>query len=184
MPDLPGEDSRLSRIGVMLLNGYGYNWYRAENRMRADDLLIRSRASEHLGNAVSHLRELEAGYRRKYLPPPTRQHPDPDPQHLASARQFRAVEARLLEVDTRLRGGAVPTDDKIWRRHRREADTLPLLCQCDAILVGAAKELEDFIVGLPAEVGLDTAAERQINEQLGQLTAMLARRNEILAAPL
>jgi hypothetical protein len=45
---LPGEDSRLYRIGVMLLNGYGYNWYRWDNQMRADDLLVRSRASEHL----------------------------------------------------------------------------------------------------------------------------------------
>ena len=49
MPDpaaerpLPGEDSRLYRIGVMLLNGYGYNWYRWDNQMRADDLLVRSR---------------------------------------------------------------------------------------------------------------------------------------------
>jgi hypothetical protein len=34
---LPGEDSRLYRIGVMLLNGYGHNWYRLDNQMRADD---------------------------------------------------------------------------------------------------------------------------------------------------
>ena len=42
MPDpaddrpLPGQESRLYRIGVMLLNGYGYNWYRLDNQMRAD----------------------------------------------------------------------------------------------------------------------------------------------------
>ena len=92
MPDpaddrpLPGEDSRLYRIGVMLLNGYGYNWYRLDNQMRADDLLVRSRASEHLESAAAQLRDLEGRYRRKYLPPPTREHPDPDPQHLAAAR--------------------------------------------------------------------------------------------------
>jgi len=52
---LPGEDSRLHRIGVMLLNGYGYNWYRLDNQMRADDLLVRSRASEHLESAAARL---------------------------------------------------------------------------------------------------------------------------------
>ncbi len=184
MPDLPGEGNRLQRIGVMLLNGYGYNWYRRENRMRADDLLIRSRASEHLESAAAHLRDLESRYRRRYLPPPIRQHPDPDPQRLAMARRFRAVADRLLELDTRLRGGAAPADDKIWRRHRRESDTLRLLCECDATLVGAAKELADLIAGLPAEADLDPAAERRIEERLDQLAAALARRNDVLAAPL
>ena len=122
MPDpeddrpLPGEDSRLYRIGVMLLNGYGYNWYRWDNQMRADDLLVRSRASEHLESAAARLRDLEGRYRRKYLTPPTREHPDPDPQHLAATRQFRALADRILEIDTRLRGAAVPPDDKIWLR--------------------------------------------------------------------
>lgn len=181
MPDLPGESGRLRRIGVMLLNGYGYNWYRAENRMRADDLLIRSRASEHLGNAAARLRDIEARYRRRYLPPPTRQRPDPDPQHLAAVRQFRALADRLLDAETRLRGGAAPADDKIWRRHRRESDTLRLLCECDALLVGAAKEVEDVVAGLPPEAGLDAAAERRIEERLGEVAAALAQRNEVLA---
>jgi hypothetical protein len=166
----------------MLLNGYGYNWYRAENRMRADDLLIRSRASEHLEKAASHLRDLEARYRRRHLPPPTRQHPDPDPQHLAVVRQFRAVAERLLETDARLRSGAAPADDKVWRRHRRETQTLRLLCECDAVLVGAAKELADLVAALPAEARLDAAAEQRIEEQLGELAAALVRRNEVMAA--
>src|SRR3974377_259237 len=138
---LPGEDSRLHRIGVMLLNGYGYNWYRLDNQMRADDLLVRSRASEHLESAAAQLRDLERRYRRKYLPPPTREHPDPDPQHLAAARQFRAVADRILEIDTRLRGAAVPSDDKIWLRQRSELETLQRLGKCDVVLVAGAKEL-------------------------------------------
>src|SRR5215469_16128873 len=101
---LPGEDSRLHRIGVMLLNGYGYNWYRLDNQMRADDLLVRSRASEHLESAAARLRDLEGRYRRKYLATPTREHPDPDPQHLAAARQFRGVADRILEIDYQAAG--------------------------------------------------------------------------------
>jgi hypothetical protein len=186
MPDplpqrpLPGEHNRLYRIGVMLLNGYGYNWYRLDNRMRADDLLVRSRASERLESAVAKLRDLEGRYRRKYLPPPTREHPDPDPQHLAAARLFRFVAERILEIDTSLRGAAVPPDDKVWMRHRGELDTLQRLGECDAILAACAQELSGFVAGLAADVGLDPAAEQQIDRHLSQLTAALSRRGAIL----
>ena len=178
---LPGEDSRLHRIGVMLLNGYGYNWYRLDNQMRADDLLVRSRASEHLESAAARLHDLEGRYRRKYLPPPTRAHPDPDPQHLATAQQFRAVVDRILEIDTRLRGAAVPPDDKIWLRQRGELETLQRLGRCDVVLVADAKGLVGVVADLPAEVGIDPAIEQQIDQHLGRLAETLTRRDEILA---
>jgi len=178
---LPGEDSRLHRIGVMLLNGYGYNWYRLDNQMRADDLLVRSRASEHLESAAARLHDLEGRYRRKYLPPPTRAHPDPDPQHLATAQQFRAVADRILEIDTRLRGAAVPPDDKIWLRQRGELETLQRLGRCDVVLVADAKGLVGVVADLPAEVGIDPAIEQQIDQHLGRLAETLTRRDEILA---
>ena len=178
---LPGEDSRLHRIGVMLLNGYGYNWYRLDNQMRADDLLVRSRASEHLASAAARLHDLGGRYRRKYLPPPTRAHPDPDPQHLATAQQFRAVADRILEIDTRLRGAAVPPDDKIWLRQRGELETLQRLGWCDVVLVADAKGLVGVVADLPAEVGIDSAIEQQIDQHLGRLAETLTRRDEILA---
>ena len=178
---LPGENSRLYRIGVMLLNGYGYNWYRQDNRMRADDLLIRSRASEHLASAAAALRDREGRFRRKYLPPPTREHPDADPQHLAAAQQFRAVADRILEIDTRLRGAAVPPEDKIWVRQRGELETLQRLGKCDVLLVADAKELANRVADLPADAGIDPASEQQIDQQLGRLAEALTRRDEILA---
>jgi hypothetical protein len=178
---LPGEDSRLYRIGVMLLNGYGYNWYRLDNQMRADDLLVRSRASEHMESAAARLRDLEGYYRRKYLPPPTRTHPDPDPQHLAAAQHFRAVADRILEIDTRLRGAAVPPDDKIWLRQHGELETLQRLGRCDVVLVADAKELVSVVADLSAEVGIDPAIEQQIDQHLGRIAEALTRRDEILA---
>jgi hypothetical protein len=178
---LPGEDSRLYRIGVMLLNGYGYNWYRLDNQMRADDLLVRSRASEHLESAAARLRDLEGRYRRKYLPPPTRGHPDPDPQHLAAAQRFRGVADRILEIDTRVRGAAVPPDDKIWLRQRGELETLQRLGKCDVVLVAGAKGLADLVSELPADVAIDPAIEQRIDRRLDELTGSLTRRSEILA---
>jgi hypothetical protein len=180
VPD-PGDGDRLYQLGVMLLNGWGYNWYREDNRRRADDLLIRSRASEHLANAAAHLRDLEGRYRRKYLPPPTRQNPSADPQHLATARAFRAVAERIGEVDTKLRSAAVPPDDKVWLRRRGELDMLKRLGECDAVLVAGAKELADLVAGLPAADALDPAIEVQIDRHLDRLGEMLARRAAILA---
>jgi hypothetical protein len=178
---LPGEDSRLHRIGVMLLNGYGYNWYRWDNQMRADDLLVRSRASEHLERAAARLRDLEGHYRQKYLTPPTREHPDPDPQHLAVAQHFRDVADRILDIDTRLRGAAVPPNDKIWVRQRGELETLQRLGKCDVVLVGGAKELAGLVAKLPSDVGIDPVIEQEIDQHLDQLTGTLTRRGEILA---
>jgi hypothetical protein len=166
----------------MLLNGYGYNWYRLDNRMRADDVLIRSRASDHLARAVARLRDLEGRYRRKYLPPPTREKPDPEPQHLAAVHEFRAVEERIGEIDTRLRGGAVPPDDKIWLRHRNEIDTLQRLGECDAILAASAKELDDYVACLPEDAIIDAAIEGQIGEHLDGLAKVFTQRNEVLGA--
>jgi hypothetical protein len=165
----------------MLLNGYGYNWYRLDNQMRADDLLVRSRASEHLENAAARLRALEGRYRRKHLPPLTRAHPDPDPQHLAAAQRFRAVADRIVEIDTRLRGAAVPPDDKIWLRQRGELETLQRLGKCDVALVADANGLVSVVTDLPAEVGIDPAIEQQIDQHLSRLAETLTRRDEILA---
>jgi hypothetical protein len=178
---LPGQEDPVYQTWVMLLNGYGYNWYKLDNQLRADDLLIRARASEHLGAAVSRLRAIEAAYRRKYLPPPSREHPDPDPEHLAAARQMRAIADRILDVDTRLRGAAVPPDDKIWQRHRDELDTLWRLSECDVVLVGAAKELAGIVAELPPDAAIDAEAEARMDRQLGYLAAALKQRNDLLA---
>lgn len=178
---LPGRDSPVYRAWVMLLNGYGYNWYRLDNQLRADDLLIRSRASEHLAAALAGLREIEARYRRRYLPPPTREHPDHDPEHLAMVRRLRAAAERIAAVDTRLRGAAVPPNDKIWMRHRDEVDTLYRLSECDVVLVGAARDLATLIGALPRDGGIDDGTEAHIDAQLGYITASLQRRGDLLA---
>jgi hypothetical protein len=178
---LPGEDDPLYRIGVMLINGYGYNWYRLDNQMRADYLLVRSRVSEHLAGAVARLRDLEGRYRRKFLPPPTREHPDPDPVHLAAARQFRAIEDRIGDIDTRVRGAAVPPNDRIWQRHRDELDTLAKLGNCDVLMLGGAKQLADLVAMLPVDLAIAPESEQRIDTQLAQLAGVLSRRGDILA---
>ena len=174
------EADPLWRTWIMLINGYGYNWYKAENLLRADDVLIRSRASEHLEAAAARLRQLENDYRRKFIPPPTRAQPDADPQRLAAVRRLRAVAERVLEIDTRLRGAEVPPDDKIWLRNHAEIDRLEALSQCDVVLVGATKEVENLVAALPPDEPLAGDAEALIDARLAALHTALAQRRDVL----
>lgn len=174
------EADPLWRVWIMLINGYGYNWYKAENLLRADDVLIRSRASEHLEAAAARLRQIENDYRRKFIPPPTRAQPDPDPARLAEVRRLRAVADRVLAVDTVLRGAAVPPDDKIWLRNHAEIDRLQALSQCDVVLVGATKEVDNLVAALPPDDPLAGDAETQIDSRLAGLRTALARRSDVL----
>ena len=41
----------MGRIGLNLFHGYGYNFYREENQLRADDQKLRTLVSELLGQA-------------------------------------------------------------------------------------------------------------------------------------
>jgi hypothetical protein len=186
-PIFLGQEDPAYRNWVMLLNGYGFNWYRADNQARADDLLIRSRASEHLAEAAASLRAAEATYRRRFIPPPSREHPSPDPACLAEARRLRDITDRIAALDTRLRGAAVPGDDKIWARFRtRQEDLLLQLCQCDLALVGTANDLRALAagIGVVPQTGLALDTERAIDQSLAELATALSRRGELLAAGL
>jgi hypothetical protein len=178
---LPGDNDPVYQAWVMLLNGYGYNWYRIDNQLRADDLLVRSRASEHLAAATARLRDIELQFRRKYLPPPTREKPFADPDRLAEVRHIRAISDRIAAIDTRIRGAAVPPNDRIWARHRDEVDTLFRLAQCDVVLVGAANDLLRVVDALALDAAVDAAAEARIEQQLDYLRMALGQRGEILA---
>lgn len=186
-PIFLGQETPAYRNWVMLLNGYGFNWYRADNQARADDLLIRSRASEHLAEAAASLRAAEAAYRRRFIPPPSREHPSPDPACLAEARRLRDASDRIAALDTRLRGAAVPGDDKIWARLRtRQEDLLLQLCQCDLMLVGMASDLRTLVaaIGKLPQTGLAAEAEQAIDQSLAELANSLTRRDELLATGL
>jgi len=177
---LPQPDSPLYRNWVMLLNGWGFNWYRLENQLRADDLLIRSRASEHLAAAAAALRELEAQFRHQFLPPPSRQHPFPDAQRLEELHRIQAIGERLAALDTALRGAAAPADDKIWARHRGEAETLARLAHLDTVLVGSAMELAGTMARHSAETITAAAGSPDLEAHFAALRTALDRRSALL----
>ena len=76
MNSRPSNDPVIQQL-QLLLTGYGYNFYNSVNQARADDLLVRERASYHLAQAVDMLARLRGEYMRRFIPPLTRANPDP-----------------------------------------------------------------------------------------------------------
>jgi hypothetical protein len=129
------------QVAVNLFHGWGYNFYRAENQMRADDLLVRSKVGWLLGVARHSVETAESAYRRKLLPPPSREKPRPDPEAVAGAQAIEALSRAIGALEGQIRAAPAPENDRMMQRHRQEAATLQRLLDLDQVLVGRAELL-------------------------------------------
>jgi hypothetical protein len=177
---LPGEGSLLWETWQMLLNGYGYNWYRADNQARADDLLVRQKAGYFLGHAASKLLEAETGYQRKYLPPGTREHPFPPADKVAAHRRLRELRQAILSMEGVLRSLPTPPTDKIWQRHRQELATLKKLTDADIGLVGVTKLIADECEKVAIDQWNEIETTDRFQEILGQFKNLIEERRRLL----
>ena len=177
---LPGEGSPIWETWNMLLNGYGYNWYRADNQSRADDLLIRQKVGYFLGQAASKLLEAESAYQRKYLPPGTREQPFPPPDKVAAHKRLRELRQAILSTEGAVRSLPAPPTDKIWQRHRQEVATLKRLTGLDVGLIGAAKLLADEIEKVGIDQWNENATTERFNDILGQFKGLVEERRSLL----
>ncbi len=57
----------LKQVAVNLFYGWGYNFYRLENQLRADDQLVRAKAGLLLAQAGSSLEAAEMAWRRERI---------------------------------------------------------------------------------------------------------------------
>jgi hypothetical protein len=165
----------LQQIATNLFYGWGYNFYRHENQLRADDQLVRSKAASLLGEAMRSVCGAESGYRREYLPPPTRAKPFPDAEAVASAQKLERLAREIGAVEAQLQHQPVPENDRMTQRYRQEAPTLQKLIEFDERLVGQCELLrkavsgEDGLALLKAqadlEAGLDAIKETLRNRE-------------------
>ncbi len=171
-------ETALLQAGELLLNGWGYNWYRVENQIRADDVLLRNQADSLLGDTLAAFRRAETVFRQKYVGVPSRENPFPDPARMAELQAYRTMLDTAEALRTRLRGGAMPPDDKVWRRHRDEADLLASLGLCDAKLAASAQALRaDALSVTPADLAI---LPSQFEPRLRQLSDLLDQRSKLL----
>ena len=162
-----------------LFYGWGYNFYRKENQLRADDLLVRAKVSEMLAAVRAHLAGLERDWRLAHLPAPTREHPFADASAVSSAQGMDRGQQRIEALELRVRTAAVPEMDRINQRHRNEGQTLAQLVDVDGDLVLAAHGIRE---GALAQT--DAAALAQALPALlagSGIETVLARREQVLS---
>jgi hypothetical protein len=135
----------LEKIAINLFYGWGYNFYRVENQLRADDLLIRSKVGWLLGCARKSVETAELKYRREFLPPPSREKPRQEATAVAGVqcieRLSRAIGALQAQISTQ----PVPENDRMTERYRQEAATLQRSVESDRKLVGQAELLRSMV---------------------------------------
>jgi hypothetical protein len=165
----------LREIATNLFYGWGYNFYRQENQLRADDQTIRSKAASLLGQAMTSVSAAESEYRREYLPPPSRAKPFPDAQAVAAAQKLERLAVAIGAAEAALQHQPVPENDRMTQRYRHEAPTLAKLMEYDERLVGQCELLRKAVSGAdgPAvlkamsdlEAGLDAIRETLRNRE-------------------
>jgi hypothetical protein len=135
----------LRQVATNLFYGWGYNFYRVENQLRADDQLVRSKAASLLGIAMASVTDAESEYRREFLPPPSRQKPFPDAAAVAAAQRLERLAGGIGALEALIQQQPVPENDRMTQRYRQEAPTLQALIHSDEQLVGQCDLLRSMV---------------------------------------
>jgi hypothetical protein len=159
--DIFDDFEALEKVAVNLFYGWGYNFYRLENHLRADDLMVRAKVGWLIGQAREAVERAEGAWRRLHLPPPTREKPRPDASAVEGAQRLEAMSRDIGALEGQIRAHPVPEEDRMTNRYRREAATLQSLLQCDLALVGRAETLRALVADADGDGLLARAAEVQ-----------------------
>ena len=151
----------LRRVATNLFYGWGYNFYRLENQLRADDQLVRAKAAWLLGQAREALGRAEQDFRREKLPPPSRAHPFPDAGAVADCQKLERLGADISGLAARLHALPAPENDRMTQRYRKEAETLTKLGAIDAQLVGQCELMRSSLDGKAGDWVLENLATLQ-----------------------
>jgi hypothetical protein len=170
----------IRKTATLLFYGWGYNFYREENQVRADDLLIRSKVGGILADARRHLMALETQFRRTYLPAPTRDAPYPDKTRIEQARRIGRSSDLIEAVATAIQSAPTPTADFVWLRHRSELGLLEILQGIDVRLVDAAVAFHDAVIERNLAAVSGDTIEDDINAGLEPLRVIIRERAERL----
>jgi hypothetical protein len=135
----------LEKIAINLFYGWGYNFYRVENQLRADDLLIRSKVGWLLGDARKSIETAEHAYRREFLPPPSREKPRHEATAVAGAQCIERLSRAIGALQAQMSTQPVPENDRMTERYRQEAATLRRLIESDRKLVAQSELLRSMV---------------------------------------
>lgn len=182
MGSKPSNDPVIQQL-QLLLTGYGYNFYSATNQARADDQLVRERASYHLAQASDMLARLRANYHNRFIPPLTRANPDPPQEAMAQIREMESVQQTLSGIESSIRGMSVPTQDRTWWRFRQEQPLLAQLLRFDLALVQASEQVYYYVSHLTPDAW-NSQGSAELRRQLQHVEQIARDRERFLLLPL
>lgn len=163
----------------LLMNAYGYNLYEKKNRARADDLIVRETAAGALGTAVNSLRNLRTDYRQRYVPPPTRDNPEPPRARLNDLSEMARIQEQVSDLETRIRSMAVPSQDRAWEKFRKEQRLLNELLTQDYNLISPCQDLQEQLRVIRADAW-DSETVDKIQEAIGVIDGAIRARQDLL----
>ncbi|HTV05546.1 MAG TPA: hypothetical protein VME86_09270 [Acidobacteriaceae bacterium] len=182
MPQSSFYDAGLLRqIATNLFYGWGYNFYRTENMLRADDQIVRTKAAWLLGTAMTSVSKAETDYRREFLPAPTRAKPFPEPEAVASTQKLERLARDIGALEGFIQQLPVPENDRMTQRYRLEAPTLKVLIDHDLKLVGQCETLRAMVHEQGGAGILKVADELQTG--LNAIRETLRERENVLHSP-
>jgi hypothetical protein len=168
----------IRQVATNLFYGWGYNFYRAENQLRADDQLVRTKAAGLLGIATAAVSAAESDYRREYLPPPTRQKPFPDATAVANAQRLERLCKDIGALEMLIHHQPAPENDRLSQRYRKEKETLQNLIYWDEQLVGQCEMLRRLTSGQNSDTLLKTMPD--LERGLAAIRTTLEKREAVL----
>ena len=171
---------RAGAIANTLFLGWGYDFYKSVNQLRADDQLIRAKVGQLLGFAQADVAAAETAFRRANIAAPSRAQPFPDPAVVAGARTLERLAREIGGVVGRVAAAPVPPADRMTDRYRDEGETLAYLRDHDRVLVGQAALLRGVVEGKDGAALIASAGE--IDEGLTALRRTLEARASALTS--
>lgn len=172
------DPGTLRQTAINLFYGWGYNFYRVENQLRADDQLIRAKAAWLLGLAMKSVADAEIEYRREFLPAPTRARPFPDAEAVTSAQRLEKLAGDVGALEAFIHQQPVPENDRMTQRYRLERPTLETLIQNDEQLIGQCELLRSLVHGQDGAAILKNLPTLQTG--LEAIRATLQKRQTVL----
>lgn len=171
----------LARQLDQLLGTGGFSRYRSQQKVRADDLLVRERATRALSESVGVLTTLHVAFQRAYMPPATRQNPFPPAAEVQRSNAILALRERLVNAGALIRGMPLPGVDRIWQQVRTGGDLLWQLLAFDYQLITTCEQVRDRVAALTSTIWHDTAASVELDALLLGLEGTIRERQRLLA---
>jgi hypothetical protein len=175
------DNDAVRQLATNLFYGWGYNFYRVENQLRADDQMVRSKAAWLLGMAMANVCTAESDYRREFLPAPTRAKPFPDAAAVSAAQRLERLAKAIGGLEASILQQPVPENDRMTQRYRLEAPTLARLMEFDHLLVGQCELLRSLVDGQDAASILKSLPE--LDAGLNVIHGTLHNRQSVLQDP-